>query len=225
MKKSLLILLVIFGILSFMTSTVYAFSFSIGNPLEEFTFNFILPNQGYDGNGNQNLTGVDLTGFATFTEVSFSSEALRVQVYVENTSIVDPDTDPLLQAGIQKLAFGMSPQANTESIEDVDDGEFIGATLDISNELKIDTGAESFTDPGAGNRLLEGEFDEFFLNFTFTSPVESVNFDPARVKWQTGLGSFEDSNTPVPEPVIMLLLGFCLVGLAGASYKKFMIKS
>ncbi len=103
----------------------HAFLIDSDTPVDtSFTINYLLAAGNSDGNGNENVTGQDITGTAVFTLKVFDTTLNFITLAVELTNT---SNDNGINVGWQKIAFATNPTATEVVFMDVADGEFISA--------------------------------------------------------------------------------------------------
>jgi hypothetical protein len=200
-----------------------------GDVTHSFTVNWLLP-------GNLG-PGTNLSASATFEVLAFSSDALDLEISIENT------TTASFQAAILALGFSTDPDTTGSYLvtgtvfEGIEPGngpnqtfpggfKFIDACLFAANNC---------SGGNVNNGLQSGNSSDTFqirLSGTFGA-APAVELDSFPIKFQTQAGSFEFPGNPfpgnpngvppaqVPGPATLALLGAGFLGLAVAGGRLF----
>jgi len=150
-----------------------------------------------------------LSGTGSMLLSGFNTGTLSLLITLNNTS-------SLVSNRLTSFGFGIDPNATGVAFTDTADGGMIAASMSaIPGLANIEVCA--FGGPnncrGGGNGGIRGGSSDTFTVGLFGTWGSSVNIYPLGFKYQTGLGSFEFTNS-VPEPGLLALFLLGLVGVA-----------
>lgn len=186
---------------------------------DAFTASWELQAGATDPHGNQNVTGHNLTGYASFLVTSFDVGANEIGLALTLANTTDPGNTAFI--GLNQFAFGTDADATVAAPWSGSDSNLLDAdkVLDVRNYGQTNTNLNkaaggkngngpnaidlidvvSVTGGGAGSTLQAGEFDSFDVILRFTTPIANgVDFSPFAVKYQSDKGSYEFGSNCIP---------------------------